>query len=62
MHCKKHRATPPDVLLPCSQKISFGVMSTVEVVNTAELHVYERPLYSVRGPLCRQAPHVLAPF
>jgi hypothetical protein len=24
-------------------------MSTAEVVNTAELHVYERPLYSV-GP------------
>ncbi len=33
--------------MPCSQKISFGVMSTAEVVNTAELHVYERPLYSV---------------
>lgn len=31
----------------CRQKISFGVMSTKEVINTAELHVYERPLYSV---------------
>ena len=31
----------------CSQKLSFGVMSAKEVVRTAELHVYERPLYSV---------------
>ena len=31
----------------CSKKINFGLMSASEAVGTAELHVYERSLYSV---------------
>lgn len=33
----------------CSKQISFGLMAPTEIINTAELHVYERALYKVNS-------------
>ena len=40
-----------------SKQIEFGMLSAAEIMNTAELHVYERALYKV----CMRAVSVVVP-
>ena len=40
--------TPPHT--PRSQQIQFGLLSPEEIVQTSELQVYERALYTARAP------------